>query len=163
MRYVAEIRQAAEHRIDLLQPLARHACEASHRTGRGRPEPADGCPAVSFCFRVLVAHITEQAVEGRAGRIGELCGDTREQRFEGLAVQRCHQAFECTAGRKHNARRQQDSFCALDQLRRAKSVERHLGKAVFKTSFGVCRERHEAEVLTHAGADRVIARLSGQG
>ena len=59
-------------------------------------------------------------------------------------------------------RRQQKSFCALDQLRSAKPVESQLSKAVFQMGFGVRRERHEAEVLAHPGTNGAVACLSDQ-
>ena len=85
MRNVAEVGQTPEQRVDLLQPLARGAREASHRAGRRRPVTADGCLAINL--RVVIIRVTDQAVESGAGGCGEPPGDASEQRVEGLTIE----------------------------------------------------------------------------
>ena len=79
MRDIAEVRQVGRSRpIDLLQPLACGAREASHRAGRWCPELADGRPAIGFRVTIAVARIAKQTVKSGAGGCGEARGDACE-------------------------------------------------------------------------------------
>jgi hypothetical protein len=82
--------------------------------------------------------------------------------WSAFEFQRRHQAFECSAGGKHNVRCQQESFCAFDQFGRPEPVKSRLGETGRQAGFGVRRERHETEVPAHAITNGAVGRLSRQ-
>jgi hypothetical protein len=155
LRHIAEVGHAGQQALDLLQPLAGRAGEASHRRRRRRAVPANGCPSFGVVF-------AGQPIEGIAHGWGQTAGDTGEQAAHGLAGDGRDQAFQRGTGGQDHPRGAQQGFRTLDQIGGGQAIGGDIGQPDLKFGFRRGCERHEAEMASHPGADGAVGRRTGQ-